>query len=70
MDEYVISKLYLGATFTLLEVLRNETNTTYMLESEGHQDHFQFSKFSETVLSYVRSRGHFIYECNTVNLLH
>ena len=63
MDEYHVSRLHLGGTFWLLEVRRNHTSTSYMLESEGHGDYFHFSVFSAMVMSYTRTLGHIIYDC-------
>lgn len=62
-DEFNVSRLHLGRTFWLLEVHRNHTSTSYILESEGHGDYFHFSLFSVMVLSYIRTLGHVIYDC-------
>lgn len=63
MNEFNVSRLHLGGTLWLLEVRRNHTSTSYMLESEGHGDYFHFSLFSVMVLSYIRTLGHIIYDC-------
>lgn len=63
MDECHVSRLHVGGTFWLLEVRQNYTPTSYMLESEGHSDYFRFSEFSATVLSYIETLGHVIYDC-------
>lgn len=61
--EYQVSKLHLGGTLWLLEVHRSQSTTMYMLESDGHDDYFRFSAFSESVMSYTRALGYAVYDC-------
>ena len=41
----MVSRLYLGGTFYLLEIRDCDSNSTYALESEGHGEGFSFAGF-------------------------
>ena len=60
--EAQIARLYLGGTFSLLEI-SSEKTTRYVLESEGHNDQFHFPKFCVSLLDYSRSQGQDLKHC-------